>query len=1834
MKQWVCYWSLLALLILGSCRHETRLVYNPYVDAFTSGTVSRFAKPTVVLTDDLSKDSIVNWENALQLRPQTEGKWTFDGHRTFQFQASETLKRDTRYQITVDLSRLLPEAQKPYERFTCEFRTAPLHFRADWEGLDMNATNSALYDAICAIYTADKESPELVEKLIGASEEGTMSWQHAADGKRHVLTLGGLPAGKRDIAVRVLPSKEPVSEAQLLEFSLPAENSFDIYQVRYVREPERYVEATFTQLLDESQELKGLATLQNVQATVEVIGNKLRLYPGEYEGAMQLALKAGIRSRSGQTLSADKDYSLEVNEGLPAVRFINDGVILPETDELRVPFQAIGLRGVIVRVLKISEQNIGSFLQTNQLDGTGELMRVGRLLARDVIFFDAQAYDLKRWNTFALDLNKLITREPGAIYRVILSFDPDLSLFTEQGARKSEKEIIANNQAQFEAELQEFDKGGWFYQERNELDWSSYRYQERNDPSKLSYYFNKSVGKNLLATDIGLIAMAGQNGEMEVLTRHLVTTEPIKGVRIQAYDFQQKLLAEAETNRDGRTTIDLRATGRKPFYLLATLGKQRAYLRVDDGSSLTLSSFDVDGEVVQKGLKGFIYGERGIWRPGDTLHLSFMLYDRDKNLPAVHPVKLFVYNPLGQLYEQQTTTRGIRGLYGFSVPTETNVPTGAWRARIEIGGSAFEKRFRLESIKPNRLKIALKTPQMIVRDEWMHLPLHVEWLQRARAQNLKYDVKGTFVETPTEFKGYESYAFDNPAQSFAAEESQLITGKTDAAGNASVEARLQVGNRAPGMLLGSLTTKVYEPSGDFSIDAVRLLYSPYERYVGIRAPQREGKSLPTDQKVMFDLVSVDYQGKKVPDMPIEVNIYKMDWYWWWSGDATDLARYVSNSYNRPLQHVTLRTNAEGEAQFPFEVSRENWGMYLLLAKDANGGHTTGLKTYFDWPEMEGRRDLTGGENASLLHFATDKSSYTPGEEIHVTIPSSAGSRAIVSVQTGTKVVSVQDYVCEAGETSISIPVTAEMEPNAYLFISLLQKRDSATNQADVPIRMYGVVPFEVSSEASKLFPQIKAPDEWKPESTCQVEVSEKSGREMAYTLAVVDEGLLDLTHFETPDPWKNFHAREALGVHTWDFYNYIVGAYGGRIEQLFSIGGDAALNKGPKAIVNRFTPIVKYMGPFELKRGERKKHVFDMPNYNGRVRIMVVATDGGSFGHAEKSLKVRKPVMLLGTLPRVVGAGEEVEITATVFATEANVGDVQVSVQTSPDFTVIGPAAQQLAFDEAEDQSVRFRLRADEFPNSGWITLKATGKGETSSYTARLPIRSLTTLQKQSYATTLKPGANWTQPLTAKGLKGTNSLNLEVSGMKPLNLAARLAELRDYPHSCLEQAISRAFPLLFLSELVERTPQEMQADKKRVEEVIQRLRSYQTASGAFAYWQGQTSTHAYGTIYALHFLTEAAVQGYALPETMQASALADVRRTAASWKLPTQPALQEDERYLQAYRLYVLALAGQADIGAMNRLKAMSLTLSDRWMLALAYAQIGRPDVASSLWKETDEVKTSNTPQRSAFASSLRDDAVRLQLLCQLKQGEDAMPLAEKITNRLSSDDWLSTHETSFALMAMAAYYAAYPVAEGDMRFSYQCREMSEQVSTPKHIWQADLLDAADPFSTQLTLKNESSTTLFVQLLQTGEVAQDEVEAHVGRIPLTVQYQTWEGMPLDVASLAQGTNFSAYVTIQNPTGNPLTYLALSQIIPSGWEVLNTRFLPGAQASASIVSYQDVRDDRVLSYIDLLPAGGRVTVRIDLCATYAGRFYLPPIVCEGMYDHTLQSNTAGRWIEVK
>lgn len=1834
-------------LLLNGCNRKTTttgeaMPFNPYVEAFTTGKISRHNPVYILLNQevDSAKMAGTNWKKAAKITPQTAGTFAFENAHTIVFKPAQTLERNTEYAVNLNLSEWFEEAEGTDKQFQFKFSTLPLTVNGYLQSFDPVEGDELLYDVLAVIQTSDAETPETVEPLVRFSENNPVEWTHSADGKRHEVIIKDIAAQakSRVYDVSVASNRLGVPAERIFSFDIPGSEDFTVFSTKFASDPQRYIEVTFSKNLDPAQEIKGLAYIRdNGSQTVTVEGNKLRLYPDAHQkGTVTVVLEGTIRSENGATLGETLENQVAIPADAPSVKFVGSGTIIPQSAQLTVPFQAIYLRGVIVRVIKIQERNVGQFLQINQLDQNHDLMRVGRLVARKTIFFDEdENNDLTQLNTYALDLRELIEPEPGAIYRLELSADKSLSAYPceDGGQQPSKEQILAQDELRFKEEASQYDETENYYYYYDDYDYYDYYdYYSEYSPCSEYFWYGVRAAKNVLATNIGLMAMAGETNEMIVLAHNLLTAQPERGVEITVRNFQHIDLGKAVTDESGKAVIAYESG--KPFYLIASKERQRAYLRVDGGSALSLSSFDVAGETVQKGIKGFIYGDRGVWRPGDTLYLSFMLNDRAQTLPANHPVTMELVNPMGQVYLKKTTSQGIMGTYTFEMPTDPDAMTGSWTVNVNVGGVTFTKRVRIETIKPNRLKIDIRDDdRTLLRGEPMDVPIHVEWMTGATARNLDYDIQGTFQSTATNFPNYRDFVFDDPAKTFNSEESSIVSGTTDDKGDGTIRASFDIGTSAPGMLTGNFVTRVFEESGDFSIDAFQMRYSPYKNYIGINSPQKDKNQLNTGSDTRYEVVSVDYTGKPVADVDLEVTVYKVRWYWWWSSDKNRLASYISDSYNQPVKTMTLKTGSDGKGSFSLHFTNNEWGTYYISVKDRFGNHSTGTMSYYDWPNLYGRRDADGNPAANILQFKTDKEVYAPGEKMTVTIPSTAGARAVVSVLNGSRVLKIEEFECRDNETTLSIDVTEDMQPNAYVYISLLQPHGNTQN--DLPIRLYGVVPVTVTSPESRLNPVIAVADELKPEERYEVSVSEKNGREMSYTLAIVDEGLLDLTRFRTPDPWSVFNAREALGVSTWDLYNYVVGAYGGRIEQYFSIGGDDELNSGPKAIVNRFPPVVQFAGPFQLKKGEKRRHWFEMPNYNGRVRVMVIAGDGKAYGNAEKSAFVRKPVMILGTLPRVIGVFEEMDVPAAVFATKEGVGNVQVTIQTTDNMEVIGERQKTLNFSRIEDQMATFRVRVKGNPGAAKVTLTASGGGEKATYETDLEIRSVRRPQTMTTTFTLEPGQTRNESVSLPGAEGTNKLALELSDMPPLNLTSRLDYLLGYPHGCLEQITSKAFPQLYVKEFASLTREQEASIEVAVKATLDKYRSYQMSDGAFSYWPGGSYYNSWAMTFAIHFMVEAEAKGYLVPANLKNSALSGLRRHARDWRMQSG-SHRRSEEFTQAYRLFVLAVGKTPELGAMNRLKEnKDLADMTRWMLAAAYATVGRADVATSLIQQTKDFNVDYNAYDLTYGSNLRDKAIRLITLCLLNNGSDAATLMKEISESLSQETWYSTQTTAFSLMSASAYMSRYSTDES-MTFSYAVNGQSARsISTEKHIWTENLLEKTGS-SASLAVTNTGKGTLFGRIVAEGTPNQGEEEAYENGVRLTVAYQDGNGRPVSTAEMEQGINFKAVVTISNPSGQTYRNLAITQVLPAGWEILNTRFLNDGAADENTpgLSYQDIRDDRVYSYIDYLPSGRQVTFTIDLSAIYRGKFYLPPVYVEAMYDYLVRANTTGTYIEIK
>ncbi|MEM8489127.1 MAG: MG2 domain-containing protein, partial [Bacteroidota bacterium] len=1015
-------------------------------------------------------------------------------------------------------------------------------------------------------------------------------------------------------------------------------------------------------------------------------------------------------------------------------------------------------------------------------------------------------------------------------------------------------------------------------------------------------------------------------------------------MNLELYDMSQQVVHVAKTNSEGVAKVQFTET---PFLLVAKRGEQRGYLKLIDGEALSLSRFDVTGAQAKAGLRGFIYGERGVWRPGDPIHLTFVLDDSENPLPADHPVTFELRNPQGQLVDRIVENESVNGFYAFTTETDADATTGNYAAQIAVGGTKFSKTIKVETIMPNRLKINFDydVPFITAEPGAKEADLSVTWLHGAVAKDLKAEVQATLLPAATAFDDFRQYTFDDPGRAYAQHIETIFSDDVNSQGRASFPIKLAANDNAPGKLRATFLTKVFEPGGAFSVDQFSHTYHPYNHYVGVLFPQKGSRRprIMPDQDQEIEIVTVDREGNPVAKSDVTVSLYEVGWRWWWDRGSRETINYNAAEFKNPISADTVATDASGKARATIRLDYASWGRFLIRACD-KGGHCSGTFVYASW---YGSRRGKGGQPGceSMLTFSSDKESYNVGEEVTLSIPTPAEGRALVSLESGTEVLSTHWIDAEQGTTTFTFEATAAMAPNIYANVTLLQPHAQTAN--DLPIRLYGVIPIKVYDAGSHLKPEITMADVIRPESPVQIQVSEATGRPMTYTVAVVDEGLLDLTRFKTPNPWDYFFARQALSTKTWDVFDHVVGASSLQYQSLLGIGGGAEEeSETGVSKVNRFRPVVKYLGPFELGAGKTASHTVDMPLYVGSVRTMVVAGNGAAFGAAEKATPVRKPLMLLGTLPRVLGPEEEVDFYLSVFAMEDDMGDVEVEIDTNELIELTGMPRKIVSFDEAGEEVITFPMKIKEQVGQASIRAIARKGSETAEYNFDIDVRHpnpAVTLVKEL---SIQPGETLTLEPEVTGIAGTNSGMLEVSLMQPLNLEKRLRYLMRYPHGCVEQTTSGAFPQLYLSDLLSLEDEQEARIERNVNAAISRLARFQRPNGGFSYWPGRSNVNDWGTNYAGHFLLAAKSLGYDLPADLLNGWLDYQVSVANNWVVSSN----RRSELIQAYRLYLLALADKPQLGAMNRFReGLYKNVPGRWMLAAAYHQIGQKEVAASI---------------------------------------------------------------------------------------------------------------------------------------------------------------------------------------------------------------------------------------------------------------------------------------------
>jgi len=839
--------TLLCFFILfgTSCAQKKEFVRpsESQLSAYSGGLLSRssdvrvvFAKD-VALNADFSKGAVPAEDGLITFEPSVKGAAVWEDASTLVFKPQTGLPVGGLVKATVDMG--LADGKRGGEKWVnFEFGVKEPFVDVVFDTPKVSSDGS--YSVSGRITTTDKEKSENIEKMLSAnlgSKAIKASWSHNDTSHSFVLSEIEKPLKAQNLVVSW--KGEPIgSKAKgVKEIQVPSKSDFKMISVKTIAEDSSAIEIAFSDLVKKDQDLRGLINVSGVDnPRFQIDGNRVLVYSSEgFQNLVKLTIEENVKNSLGDSLKKTVAATVEVKYELPQVRFLGTGVIVPTSRGYTVPIETMNLNAVYVEALKIYGSNITQFLQVNNLEGTNELNRVGEVVWSKTVPLGYKADWKNTWVRTGLDLSELVKKHPDGMFQIRITFAKDNTEYVCANAHPSFAEMdFPPAKIEDSVNSQDDEYSYWNYYD---MDWEVRQqyYQYKNDPCHPAYYlssFNRAsvVRRNVLVSNIGLQIKKEATGATHVYAANLVTTDPIKGAKIQLINFQRQTLFSGLTNEKGMITLPSTSNA---FLVIGEFLGQAAYVKLDESSALKVGQFDISGDAPDKGVKGLIYTERGVWRPGDPIYLTFLLNDPNKTLPTNYPVLFELEDPRGQIVARATYTQGVNGFYAMPTKTESDSLTGDYIARVKVGNRVYTKNLKVETVMPNRLKMTLDFGgKTYLTDDDIPVTLEAKWLHGAVAPGLKADVSATFVKTPTAFTGFSDYTFEDPVRTVSTDRQMLFEGNLDNASKALFTIQLNPGDTLPGKLKANLLTRVFENSGVFSSEQVQSDFYPYSEYVG------------------------------------------------------------------------------------------------------------------------------------------------------------------------------------------------------------------------------------------------------------------------------------------------------------------------------------------------------------------------------------------------------------------------------------------------------------------------------------------------------------------------------------------------------------------------------------------------------------------------------------------------------------------------------------------------------------------------------------------------------------------------------------------------------------------------------------------------------------------------------------------------------------------------------------------------------------------------------------------------------------------------------------------
>lgn len=1532
--------------------------------------------------------------------------------------------------------------------------------------------------------------------------------------------------------------------------------------------------ATFSEALVKTTDYTPFVTLNGEAPKAVETKDKQICVEGLTHGeTYKIAFRTGLPSSVDETLDAPVTVDVYIKDRSQMVRFTGDSFVLPSTARRGIPIVSVNMTSANLKLYRIGDRAIAPLLTNSQF-----LSQLDGYSAQNI---QDQSGELV-WQgsiEIAHELNK----------DIVTSFPVDEALPERKPGIYVMTATAPNGPAQ---------------------EWNS----------QATQWF--------LVSDIGITTYAGTDG-LNVFARSLASAKPMSGVELQLLAKNNEVLGTATTDENGRATFTaglIRGTAALTPAVIAARNGTSDYVFLDmTRAGFDLSDRGVTGRAAPGAIDVLAFTERGIYRAGETVHAQALARDTDGNAIENLPLTFIFSRPDGVEDRRIVSQTSNLGGYSIDFATQENAMRGTWTMNIYTdpkGSAIASKSFLVDDFVPDRTDMEIKTEaKEIGPDTPANVTISGKYLYGAPAAGLT--LEGDVVVKPTrENAAYKGFLF-GLADEEASEDSRLpIDGLPELDENGQASTDLTVGELpATTQLLNATVYIRMQEAGGRAIERSLVIPVKNERAsIGIKPEFSD--ELPENSIANFTVIGVSADGKKQESKDLRWKFYSLnrEYQWYREGTAWKYEPvYTAEQISNGSVDATLEG---GKISVPV-----TWGRYRLEVESPDAdGPTSSVEFDAGWFVAS-----TSTETPDGLEIALDKDSYKIGETAKLKVTSRYGGELMVTSGTE-KLVAVQNATIGESGGEVDIPVTSDWGAGAYVTATLFRPGDA--QDSHMPMRSIGIQWLKVDPAQRALQVKLDTPEKMLPRGPLNIglQVAGASANEDAYvTVAAVDVGILNLTRYEPPNPEDWYFGQRQLGLEIRDLYGRLIDGSLGATGKLRT-GGDGG------AIALQASPptqklVAFFSGPVKLDAEGKANVSFDIPQFNGTARVMAVAWSKTGVGHGVKDVIIRDPVVVTASLPKFLAPGDKADLRLDIANTDAPAGDFKLQLTGDEAVGIEQTSAAQTIRLEAGAKTELTLSLIGKQPGAGSVSINLSdASGLSLDQTVNVPVRPASLPITQRRVLALKPGAKLTvdKNLLADSVLPGAAISVNVTRSAAFDIPALLMTLDRYPFGCAEQTTSRALPLLYFAEVAKQAGIENDDDvRKRVQDAIYRVLSYQASAGSFGLW-GPDSGDVWLDSYVTDFLTRAREMKYDVPERAFVQALENLQNTLS---YTTDIKGQGDQI---AYAVYVLARNKKA---AISDLRYYADTMINDFPTPLAKAHIAAAlalygDAQRSKNIFVDALQMSQQSMvsrvnlsRTDYGTILRDGAAILALAAESRPVPPVIPdLAKAVAKEWGRSKYKSTQEETWMLLAARA------IQGGDDGLKIDVNGAAHTGAYMARLAGEALADHP------LTLTNQTKDA--VSAIVTT-VAAPTVPLPAGGDGFLIErsYYTLDGEQANVTEAKQNERYVVVIHVRETNDWP-SRIVITDLLPAGFEIDNPNLVDSAQMTnfdwigEISAAHTEFRYDRFVAAFNRAAGDNReFNVAYVVRAVTPGTYDHPAASVEDMYRPEFSARTATGKMEV-